>query len=234
MRLLLCVLAVLPLRAEWVLGAYLGGTSTEYTSLYVDQPSLGTNVRFRDIQYRGRSFDAPLYYGARAAWFFHRHFGVEAELVHAKVYARMLQPVDASGTIGGEPVSGRLPPALVLDRFSISHGLNFLFANLVARHDFMRPPNREYGPVTVLARVGAGPTIPHPESGFRGVEVEHYQLGRVGYQFAGGAELQFWRGLHALIEYKYTRTNQRVRVSFGHAESLFRTHHGILGVAYRF
>jgi opacity protein-like surface antigen len=234
MRMLLCVVAALPLHADWVVGAYLGGVSTENTSLYIDQPSLGTSVRFRDIQYRGRSFDSPLYYGARVAWFFHRRLGVEAELVHAKMYARMLQPVDASGTVGGERVSGRLQPALALDRFSISHGLNFLFANFVARHDFLRPPNREHGPVTVLARFGAGPTIAHPESGFRGLETGHYQWGRAGFQFAGGAELQVWRRVHVLVEYKYTRTNQRLRVAFGHAESLFRTHHGVIGLAYRF
>ncbi len=233
---LVCALALaaLPLPAEWTAAAYLGGASVSDTSLYVRQPSLGTDVRFRDIQYRARSFESPLYYGVRAGYFFSRHFGADIELVHAKAYANTLQPVEATGTIGGAAVSGRIPPARTLDSFSLSHGLNFLLANFGARYDFLTPPNRQRGPITIIGRAGAGPTIPHVEAAFQGVAIEEYQLGTLAIQLAGGFELQLWRNLNALVEYKYTRTNERLDVPFGRAESLLCMHHGVFGLAWHF
>lgn len=235
-RILACLLAAAlsPLHAEWLIAGYLGGASHEDSSLRVDQPALDTNVRFRDLQFRSRSFDSPLYYGVRGGYFFSRHFGVDLELVHVKAYARTLQAADASGIIEGRPVSGRILPATVLDRFSMSHGVNYLFTSFVARHDFMRPPGRERGPITVFGRAGGGQSIPHAESSFRGVTVEHYELGGVAVQLAGGVELLFWRRLGALFEYKYTRGRQKVDVAFGHAESLLKSHHGVFGLVWHF
>ncbi len=230
----LLAVALSPLQAEWLVVGYLGGASHEDTSLRVDQPALGTHVRFRDLQYRSRSFDNPIYYGVRGGYFFSRHFGIDAELIHVKAYARTLQAADASGVIEGRPVSGRILPATVLDSFSMSHGVNYLFVSFAARHDFMRPPGRERGPITVFGRVGGGQSIPHAESAFRGVKVEHYELGGVAAQFAGGVELLFWRNLGALVEYKYTRGRQKVDVAFGDAESLLKSHHGVFGLVWHF
>ncbi|HWR50286.1 MAG TPA: hypothetical protein VN428_04215 [Bryobacteraceae bacterium] len=235
-RAVLCLFAaaVSPAGAEWIIAGYLGGASHDDTSLRVNQPELGTNVRFRDLQYRSNSFDHPLYYGARGGYFFNRHFGIDVELIHVKAYARTLQAAEASGTIEGRPVSGRILPATVLDRFSMSHGVNYLFTSFAARHDFMRPPGRDRGPITVFARVGGGQSIPHAESAFRGTEVEHYELGGVAVQVAGGVELQVWRSLGVLLEYKYTRGRQSVDVAFGEAEARLKTHHGIFGVVWHF
>ncbi len=222
------------LAGDWVVSAYLGGATTDDSSIVIDQPALGTRVRFRDIDFVNRSLDMPLYYGYRAAWFFHPHFGVEGEFIHAKVYTRPLEAADAGGTIRGVPVNGRLPLALVLDRFSISHGLNFLLANFVARHEFMKPPGEGRSPIILSGRFGIGPTVPHAESSFGGRALEGYELGSVALQFAGGAELRLYRGLYLLIEYKHTRTHQRVAIVDGHAQTLLRTNHGVLGFSWHF
>ncbi|HEY3128324.1 MAG TPA: hypothetical protein VGL91_02620, partial [Acidobacteriota bacterium] len=86
----------------------------------------------------------------------------------------------------------------------------------------------------LTARVGAGPTIPHPESRIEGATQERYEIGSLGVQGAAGAQLRLRRGIYALAEYKFTRTRQSVTVSGGKAGTLLKTHHGVLGLAYHF
>lgn len=228
------IAAASPLDAEWVLSAFLGGLSTQNAPLHITQPGLGTDIQFHDVRYTSRSFDFPLYYGYRASYFFNRYAGIETEFVHAKAFAEVHEPVDAAGTIQGQKIAGRVPPDRILDRFELSHGLNFLFANFVGRREFMKPPGRGRGPITIVGRIGVGPTIPHVEATGGAGSVNEYQLGSVAFHAAAGVELNIWRNINAILEYKYTRTNENVTIPAGHADTLLRSHHGILGIAYHF
>jgi opacity protein-like surface antigen len=86
----------------------------------------------------------------------------------------------------------------------------------------------------MVARAGLGPTIPHTESTIEGRHQEQTEWGKVAWQGAAGAEIEIGRGLFALIEYKYTRTNQRGDVFLGESRSLLRSHHAIFGLGYSF
>lgn len=48
------------------------------------------------------------------------------------------------------------------------------------------------------------------------------------------AEFKLRSRLYAFGEYKFTRSNQRGKVSAGNAETLLRTHHGVFGLSYHF
>ena len=71
--------AARPAQAEWNLGAYLGGAHTQDTFLLLQQPALGTSLRFPQVDFAGQSFDFPLYYGFRGGYFLGRRVGLEAE-----------------------------------------------------------------------------------------------------------------------------------------------------------
>ena len=218
-----------PAHADWVVAAYLGAAHTATAPLTVTQPAVGTDITFISVPYAGQSLDSPLYYGYRLT-FFPRDdswFGVEAEFIHLKAYAETTARTRGAGRHHGAAIDGEMRIDAVLDRFSISHGLNFLVFNAVARC--------RVGPRMFLAaRAGAGPTVPHAESTIDGVDREGYEWGSLGIHAAGGIGIRAWRGLAVLAEYKFTRTRQTASVDRGEARGRFLSHHGVFGIAWHF
>ncbi len=227
-----------PAAADWVIAGYFGSAATSRTSLTLTQPASLLNVRFDGVDYEGRSFNLPPYYGYRGGYFFSSPgwFGLEGEVIHMKVYSQPDQVVSATGTAQGVPLSGVATPlGAYLARFSLSHGQNMLFVNAVVRHAFGAHADYRTARLVAFARFGAGPTLPHVESTIRGVTDEHYQRGAIAFQAAGGVELLVWRNLHALAEYKFTRCRQSVDVAAGaHVETLLSTHHFVFGASWHF
>ena len=220
----------------WVAAVYVGGARTAASSLTISQPALGNNLTFEDVRFRSRSFDPPLYYGFRGGYFIHRvpSLGVEAEFIHLKVFSNPQQRVRVTGLRRGTALQGELPLGEIVQQYSISHGVNLLLFNVAARHGMKRNAEAPNGRLILTGRVGAGPTLPHTESSVEGQRQEQYEVGRLGWQAAGGAEFKLWGDMYLLGEYKFTRTRQRGKVSSGTAESLLRTHHGVFGLSYHF
>jgi hypothetical protein len=220
----------------FVVAAFTGGASTLDSPLIISQPAAGTQLTFRDVRFDGRSFDPPLYYGLRGGYFLRRtpSVGVEAEFIHLKVYSDAEQRVRATGTLRGAPLDTELPLSTIVGRYSISHGVNLLLFNLAARRAFSDEGGTRRPRFILSARAGEGPTIPHTESTIEDRAQEQYEFGRLAVQAAGGAEVRLVGGLYLIGEYKFTRTQQRGRVAEGEAESLLRTHHGVIGLSYHF
>jgi lipid A oxidase len=222
-----------PAAAEWNVAAYLGAAHTRPANLGIQQPAQNTDVVFADVRFRGRSFNSPLYYGLRGGYFFSPSWGLEGEFIHAKVYAREDRTVPMRGILRGQAVDEEVRLGDIVNRFSVSHGLNFAVVNLVGRKNLWAPA-LGLGRVLLTARAGAGPVLMHPESTILGQPVEHYQAGRIGAHLAAGGEVQLWRGLYAMGEYKFTATRQRPEVVDGHADVRFRSHHGVFGLSIHF
>jgi Outer membrane protein beta-barrel domain len=220
----------------WVIAAYLGGARTGSSDLKIVQPTLDNNLTFERVRFSSRSFDPPLYYGFRGGYFLNRmpSLGFEAEFTHLKVFSNPQQQVRVTGRHRGVPIDDQLPLGEIVQQYSISHGVNLLLLNVAVRHQFKPSAEAPHGRLILTARGGLGPTLPHTESNIEGQQQEQYEIGRLGWQTAGGAEFKLWRGLYAFGEYKFTRTRQRGKVSFGTAESLLRTHHGVFGFSYHF
>jgi hypothetical protein len=220
--------------AQWELTAFLGAAHTQNSDLALVQPGFGTNLRFRDVHYAGRSFESPLYYGFRGSRFVHQRWGAEIEFIHLKVFSDPRQIVFRQGTLAGTPIAGTAALGSVLQRFSISHGVNLLMANGAFREYIGRGDRSGLRRVMFDVRAGAGVTIPHAESEVLGHVDEHYQVGRPVIQLAAGAQLRLWRRLYGLGEYKFTRVHERVDVFSGTAETLLLSHHLVTGVAVHF
>ena len=218
--------------AEWVLAAYVGAAHTQPAPLSLNQPPRGTTVTLADVAYRGNSFQSPVYYGYRLTFFPGAQgvSGIEAELIHLKVYARTDREVRISGAYRGERINVTAPASRVLQRFAISHGLNLILVNATMRKAVEGHSGERR--LEISARIGAGPTLPHPESVVDGSGHDGYQLGRLAVQAAGGLDVRVWRGLSIIAEYKFTRTAQRVAIDSGEARGTFASHHGVIGLAW--
>ena len=198
-------------RADWTVAAYIGTAWTRSTTLTLDRGGLGQST-FTGVAFESRSFEGPLYYGYRGGWFRRGSIaGIEGEVIHLKVFAR-------PGTLGPD-----------VRRFSISHGLNLLFANAVLRQRVS--PSRR---VVATARLGAGFSVPHGESEIAGVEQQQSEVGSLALQAAGGVELRVAPHVRAFAEYKVTRTAPDVSVAGGSVHGRYLSQHlaAGLGVAW--
>jgi hypothetical protein len=131
-------------------------------------------------------------------------------------------------------VSGDRTLGTVLPRFEVSHGLNFLLVNAVVRFDIRQITNGTPGRVVIIGRAGAGPTIPHVEATtFDGRVEDGYQLGRIGWQGAGGVQVKLVGRLGAVAEAKITYTRGKLDVAGAEIASSFRTRHIVAGLAWQ-
>jgi len=193
--------------AQWNAAAYVGKTHTANADLHVEQLS-GTTVVLKDIGFDDRSFRPPLYYGLRGGYLFKPTVGFEAELIHVKAFAR-------------------LPPAIAIQQYNVSHGLNLLLGNLVLQRQIVRRVNLSF-------RTGLGVAVPHPEIRAFGETLERYEIHGLAVQLAAGANFQLARHVFWLAEYKFTTTKPRFEIGAARIENTFSTHHIVSGVGFRF
>lgn len=217
-------------QAQWIFSAYLGTVHTVPADLKIEQPFLGTALIFPEVPFEGQSFQSPVYYGVRGGahvpgtyWLY-----FEVEFIHAKIFAKGSEAPTGAGQYRGASV-GALPFASVVQRFSVSHGLNFLLFNALAR-----VPVGSSGHWTVTGRIGAGPMIPHGESEIDGVPREQYEIGGLGTQLSAGLERNVWKDLSAFGEYKFTRADTSISVNEGTAHFTVHSHHVAFGLGVKF
>ncbi len=199
-------------RAEWIAAAYLGSSWTSPATLTLEQPSRGVRSSWSDVHFESRSFESPQYFGYRVAWFgFGRaRLGVEGEVTHLKVYA-------AQGALAPE-----------VQRFSISHGLNLVLANIVWRQN--PTSSRRIG---LTVRGGAGVAVPHGESQVFGVVQQQYQISSLALQGSAGPVVRLTRHLNAMLEYKLTTANPTVDVADGTMKGRYTSQHLAAGLEVR-
>jgi hypothetical protein len=222
--------------ADWIASAFLGHAWTRSSTVTLTLPDQQTAVEIAGVEYRAESLQSPQYYGYRVTWIpgGHRWIGIEAEVIHAKVFAEADRLVRFRGTLRGADVDGSLPLNSVVQRLAMSHGLNFIFANITLRWELGPVDSQGAHRLVVVGRAGAGPTVPHAESAVEHVNREQYQGGGLGAQVAGGLEAAVWRGLLVLGEYKFTWASPQLDVAGGQATVPARSHHVVSGLAYRF
>ena len=207
--LLACVAAPRHARADWLLSAYVGGTKTSSNTLEIT-PAAGSAVSIADVEYEGKPFSSPPYYGYRVGWTpTGGHLGIEYEFTHAKAIA--------TGT-----------PSPELTAFQLSHGLNFILGNVVYR-------SSPYcsGRCTLLARGGAGITYPHVEATFRGRTTYQYEFAGFGAQGGVGIELKAVDHFYVVGDARLTYARVRADlVDGGRLAGPFTTGHLDVGVAW--
>jgi len=214
--------------ADWTVAGFVGAAHTQDSSIRLIQPADSTDVTVSPVVYRSESFALPIYYGYRVGFFPGSGWiGIEGEFIHLKVVADTVRPAEVMGTFKGQAVSATQPIAAVLERFSITHGVNLVLVNAVVRQALGDTPRPRW---RVTGRVGIGVSVPHPESTIAGADLEEYEWGSFSAQAAAGVELRLRRRVSLAGEYKLTRTVQNVSVVHGSVSTPLTTHHLVTGI----
>jgi len=215
--------------AQWYVGLYLGANRTTKADITIDLPDRQTNLTYEDVAFEARPFAAPQYYGYRVGKTFgdQRRFGLEVELIHLKVIAKAADAYPVSGVEDGVVVAEVSRMDARVQRYAMTHGLNFALVNFVMR----RPIGN--GRAVLVGRAGAGPTLPHAETTIATVTREQYEYGGLGLQLAGGAEFALGSRFSALGEYKFTRARPEIDVDGGTGRMTARCHQIAFGLAIR-
>ena len=226
--------AAAPASAQWNVAAFVGDAWNRSADLRIASAP-DTALTLADVEYDNRSFEFPLYYGVRAGrplggrWSW---LGIEAEFIHLKTITRPTQLVEAAGQLSGRTVPSPLPLGDVLPRFELSHGLNFILANVVVRTT-LGGRDDSSDRVALAFRGGLGPTIPHVEGTLQGRDEDAYQWSSLGWQAAGGVEVRLRGPVHVLSELKWTGTRQDVGIGDARVRGSFRATHLVFGLGVR-
>lgn len=211
--------------AQWYIGGYLGGNYTHPADVRVDAPLLAVSLIAEDVEFTAEPLRSPQYYGYRIGrWLGDSNFAVELEFIHLKVIGQTQRSYRLTGTVDGEPVSTVGPLDEVVERYAMTHGLNFAVINLMYR----RPLSDRVG---LVLRGGGGATIPHAETTIRGVERELYEFAGPGVHGAAGMDFRLAGRTSMFVEYKATWAKPEISVAGGTGRTTSVSHHVAIGFA---
>jgi hypothetical protein len=228
------LLSARPATAQWYVAGQLGANHTLPATVSIDQPSRQTSLQFDEVHFVAHPFESPQYYSVRGGRLFgeERRWGVEVEWVHPKVYAETSKPVRASGRIAGTPVDATTSMDTFVQRYSMSHGMNFVLFNFVARVPIATDGGRGTSRMALIARAGAGPMRPHGETQIAGTFVEGYEWAGLGSQLAGGIDVRLVGRLSGTLEYRFSHAHPEITIAEGTGRTTANAHQVTFGVAY--
>jgi lipid A oxidase len=203
-----------PASAQWYAGVYMGANTTRPADVTVKGD--GYDITFPNVSFEAKSFTSPQYYGWRVGRFFDegRRFGMEVELIHLKVIAKPEE----------------LGPAVT--RYQMTHGLNFLVVNLTNRIPLGRSAYGEPR-AALVARGGAGVTLPHAETTILGESLEQYEYAGLGAHAALGLDVRLKGRLSLVSEYKLTYARPTITTAHnGTGRTTSLSHHLAVGFAF--
>lgn len=185
----------------------------------------GFDYTTREVQFSSHSFEFPLYYGISLGKeiFASR---IAFEFIHDKAFVRHSRLVRIVESNNPQIPSGmRLPFELLLSRFSVSHGCNFLLVNYA--HRFFMRGNGFSG----YGGIGLGVLVPHVES-------QHFQKKKAQYEIhfpSGMVDWIFQRKMAKKFSlvggWKVTMARiSHAKIVNGNASFWIWGLHGILGV----
>ena len=221
---------------EFVISAFGGVALTENNDLRLQQGG-GTDLAFHNVSYKGKDFQSPPYYGARLLCFRSEqsHWGFGAEFFHAKLYLNTEDTVRVTGTLAGRPVDAYERVGDTINSFNLSHGLNFLTADVMYRGALGERGNDFLGRFQPYIGVGVGAVIPHVESIIGGVGYEKYQWHGPGVQTFAGMNFALTRHWSLFAEYKFSYANlDHLSIPGGSISVTPLTHHIVSGISFRF
>ena len=185
LRIALAALMVVasPAVAEIELSAYFGSQSLPHSRATGTMPGTGAPIN-RLIEWEGKSFEAPPYYGVRAMWWQDNDIGFGVELTHAKAYA------SAADLVG-----------LGMSRLEFSDGHNILTANVMKRW------TNKWGGFTPYVGAGIGVAIPHVDAQAiapGSTRTYGYELTGIAGRLTAGAKYDLNDRWALFTEYQFT------------------------------
>ncbi|MFA6140355.1 MAG: hypothetical protein WC684_06495 [Hyphomicrobium sp.] len=188
---------------EVLVAAYTGAPYTYASDVRIERQ--GTDMTVHGVDWEGKPFDDPIYYGVRVArWFAGSSLGGMLDFTHSKAYAPLEQEAKLSGTKDGQPPPSQATIGDLFHKLEFTHGHNMLTLNLLCR----LPSLGTF--VSPYVGVGLGAALPHTEVQLKGTRGRTYEYQYVGpaAQLLIGVELRVPR-LSYFVEYKLTAASYR-------------------------
>ena len=189
---------------EYLFAAYGGSPYTHASDLRIERG--GAEMTVHDVDWQGKAFDDPIYYGIRIArWLPGRADGVMLDFMHSKAYAPLDQRVKLSGGLGGQQLPEEAAVGDVFHKLEFTHGHNLLTLNWLRRLPSLGATFSPY------VGGGLGVALPHTEVQMKGLQgrTYAYQYAGPAVQFVVGLEIRVPR-LSYFVEYKFTSADYRV------------------------
>jgi hypothetical protein len=231
----LSIVCARPASAQWYAAASLGANRTMPATVSISQPSRQTALEFHDVRFGARPFESPQYYSLRGGRLFgeRRRFGVEFEWLHPKVYADVARAVHVTGRIAGASLDSTLPMNAIVQRYAMSHGMNFILASFVTRIPLGEDAaSSEPSRFALIGRAGAGPMLPHGETTVIRESVDQYDWAGAGVQLAGGIDVRLAGRLSGTLEYRFGHARPEIAVADGTGRVSVNMHQVAFGVAF--
>ncbi|MHA6326696.1 outer membrane protein [Roseivivax sp. CAU 1753] len=168
-----------PAMAEFELSLYAGSQNVAPSTLDGTYPAGGDYDR--KVDWHGKSFEMPPYYGLRGTWWQTDNLGFGAEFTHIKAY---LDKDDRD--------------ALGFSRFELTDGLNILTANAMVRW-----PDA-LGTATPYVGAGLGVALPHVDVEIGGSDTYGYQLAGPAMRALAGLSVDVTDRMALFTEYQFT------------------------------
>jgi lipid A oxidase len=196
-----------PVNAEVTLGFFAGQSFIDNGDLNLKQGD--TNLNYHDVSWDDRSFDSPIFYGARVGYWFNDapNWGISIDFSHLKNYLDGNKVVKVDGVQNGVPVAGNVAIYDTnLQDFNMSHGLNTITFN--GQYRWFPAGKRDctlLGRMQLYTGLGAGFSVPHVEAIVSGVQTYEYQAG-AGPVVNGmlGINYDIYSFMSGFVEYKLT------------------------------
>lgn len=205
--------------AESYLSVHMWANYTHPTTLTLSQQGFPDET-LTDVVYSNRPFTAPLDFALRYGRIWGpqdepRRFGGEIELIHYKLYLEEAND-----------------PKHLVQRFTVTDGLNFLFANAVVTHKITHDTHLDL-------RAGLGPIISHPETTVRGQSLgkdgdfRGYHYSGIGGRVGVGIRKEVLERWQLSLEYSFAAGTPNLPIASGTASTPVRIHHLSIGWAYK-
>lgn len=227
---------------EPIVDLYAGKSSTLNSSIHIVQPPLSNDFIFEDVSFDDESFQSPIWYGVRGGYFLEEHpwLGGAIEFFHFKVVARTYEMKRIKGIRGGAAVDSIVRMRSIVQQFQITHGVNYLTADVLVRYSLSNDPERfRRGQLQLYGGLGLGSVISHPEN--RVDDVRNEIFFREEYEFTGfgfhaflGARVLMFEHFGLIAEYKFSGSRIKAKVAFGDGIMDENTHHLVGGVTIPF
>jgi len=195
-----------PAQAELSIAVFAGQSFIDNGDLSLHQGD--TDMTFHNVQWEDRSFESPVFYGARIGYWFDDapNWGVSIDFSHLKNYLVDSDNVAVSGVKNGVPVSGVQSIDDTIQSFNMSHGLNTITFN--GQYRWFPTGKRDdslLGRMQLYTGFGAGFSVPHVEASISDTETYEYQAG-AGPVVNGmlGINYDIYRFISGFAEYKLT------------------------------
>lgn len=214
--------------------SFMGVTTTIPSDVMLRGPG-DQGITFKQVHWQTESLRSPIYFGLRVEYSLRPlpWLGGEVEFIHAKVVANPGQVVLIQYYMGGAGFDERAELRQAVEELSVSHGMNYLLFNLTARFGLLAGLVRDESPIDIVARLGIGPTIPHPETTIHGQRRSDYQYGGLATQAAVGIAWWLNNRFALVAEYKFTSTRLEFDTASKSAHTTLKTHHVIGGISWK-